>query len=274
MTQPSANYRNALTPEWISQSDQALFNSARSRSSLPGWIDRVSFARPGLFQVDAAILDTRDLKASTFVFPESVRPDTGVPPLDLSPDESSFVWLAQGYEEQPRLGVTNWRTGDSYVLPIDRLRMRFNTASSLDPRWVQHHFQWTRNANGADVLSERPNFSPLPYKGDLERGKPGEYQGYTLRPGGEGLRTAIVDLLVRDLRGERVPDDPGAFQQQVKVNGKTISVSVIGSPSYVSVSMDAPEGDPQAMATIAARLDAALTSGKYDALFVATAESK
>ncbi|HYC48368.1 MAG TPA: SGNH/GDSL hydrolase family protein [Burkholderiales bacterium] len=28
MTQPSANYRNALTPEWINQSDQALFNQA------------------------------------------------------------------------------------------------------------------------------------------------------------------------------------------------------------------------------------------------------
>jgi hypothetical protein len=255
-------------------SDQARFAVARAQSALPGWIDRTSFAQPGRYQLDAAILDTRDLSANTFVFPESVRPDTGVRPLDLSPDESSFVWLAQGYEEQPRLGVTNWRTGDSYVLPIDRVRMRFNTASSLDPRWVQHHFGWTRGANGVDVLTERPDFVMLPYRGDLELGQPGEYQGYTLRPGGEALRDAVVELLVRDLGGERLPDDPGAFQQQVKVNGKTISVSVIGSPSYVAGSMDAPEGDRQAMSMIAARLDAAFASGKYDALFVAAPELK
>ena len=72
-------------------------------------------------------------------------------------------------------------------------------------------------------------FVVLPYRGDLEPGKPGEYQGYTLRPGGEPLRNAIVELLVRDLGGERLAEDPGAFQRQVKVNGRTISVSVIVS---------------------------------------------
>ena len=66
----------------------------------------------------------------------------------------------------------------------DHLGARFNTASALDPRWVQHHFQWTRGTKGGDVLSERPDFVVLPYRGDLEPGKPGEYQGYTLRPGG------------------------------------------------------------------------------------------
>ena len=33
--------------------------------------------------------------------------------------------------------------------------------------------------------------------------------------------------------------------------------------------MDAPEGDPRPMSAIAAKLDAAVASGKYDALFVA-----
>jgi hypothetical protein len=36
--------------------DQPRFEAARSHTALPGWIDRESFAQPGLFQIDAAIL--------------------------------------------------------------------------------------------------------------------------------------------------------------------------------------------------------------------------
>jgi hypothetical protein len=253
--------------------DQAHFTAARSHQPVAGWIDRMSFARPGLFKVGAAILDSRDLTTTALVFPEGVQPETGVPPLDLSPDERSFAWLAQGFDQEPRLGVTNWETGETYILPIERTRMRFNTASKLDPRWVQHHFHWTRAPTGFYVLTARRDFVVLPYQGDLELGRPGEYQGYALRPGGKELRAAVVDILVRDLGGLRLPAEPDDFQLRVTVDGKTVSVSVIGSPSYVTVSMDAPQGDPQAMSAIGAKLDAALRSGKYDSLFVVTREN-
>ena len=172
-------------------SDQARFATTAAHERLPGWIDRVSFAQPGLFQLDSAVVDTRDLTVASFSFPSESRPNMGVPPLDLSPDERSFAWLVQGPEDDPRLGVTNWRTGATYVLPIDRARMRYNTASALDPTWVRHHFLWTRGPDGADLLAERPAFAPLPYHGDLTLNKPGESQAYALRPGGEPLRAAL-----------------------------------------------------------------------------------
>jgi hypothetical protein len=250
-------------------SDSAHFDAARTHERLPGWVDRVSFARPGLFQLDSAILDTRNMTTVSFLFPDDLRPNMGVPPLDLSPDEQSFVWLVQGPDEDPRLGITNWRTGVSHVLPIDRSRMRYNTPSSLGPQWVRHHFQWIRGPEGTDVLAERPAFAPLPYRGDLALGKAGEIQTYTLRPGGEPLRTAMVNLLVRGFGGERMPDEPGGYQQRVRLNGKVLGVSVVDSPGYVYISMDAPDGDPQAMKAIATKLDAALATGEYDALFVA-----
>ena len=59
-----------------------------------------------------------------------------------------------------------------------------------------------------------------------------------------------------------------AVEHRVRVEGKVIGVSVVESPWYVSVSMDAPDGDPKVMTAIAARIDAALATGKYDALFV------
>jgi hypothetical protein len=249
--------------------DQARFRAARAHERLPGWIDRVSFAEPGLYQLDAAVIDTRSLTATEFHFPSDSGPNTAVPPLGLSPDERSFVWLAQGSDEKPLLGVTDWRASRSYLLPIDRARMRYNSESSLDLDWVRHHFEWQRGADGIDVLVQRSDFVPLPYRGDVALGKPGEYQSYTLRPGGEPLRNAIVDLLVRDLGGERLPEESGGYRQRVRVNGKMLNVSVIGSPTYVHVSMDRGDSDAQLMSAIGAKLDAALASGRYDALFVA-----
>ncbi|MEO5894917.1 MAG: hypothetical protein ABIS06_04395 [Vicinamibacterales bacterium] len=142
-------------------SDSKLFEAAQAQEPAPGWIDRLSFTRPGLFHLGSAILDTRELTATSFTSPEDPRPDQGVPPLDLSPDQRSFVWLAQGDDEHPRLGVTNWRTGASYILPLDRARMRYNTAAALDPAWVQHHFAWNSGDKNGKVLVERGGLRSL-----------------------------------------------------------------------------------------------------------------
>jgi hypothetical protein len=255
-----------LTPRQLT-ADRARFAAAAAHEPVPGWIDRSVFAEPGLFQLHAAVIDTRTFAATTVLFPEETLPNTSVPPLDLSPDERSFVWLVQAAEERVQLGVTDWRSNRSYTLPIDRTRMRFNTVSSFNPDWVRHHFEWRRGADGRDVLVERAYFVPLPHRGDLSLGKPGEYQSYTLQPGGEPLRDAIVEILVRDLAGEPLPDEPAGFRR-VRVKGKELSVAVIGSPTYVNVSMDTDASDPEVMSAIGTALDAALASGRYDALFV------
>ena len=65
-----------------------------------------------------------------------------------------------------------------------------------------------------------------------------------------------------------MPEEPGAYRQRVKVAGKIVNVSVIGSPEYVYVSLEGEDGDPDAMSSIAAKLDAAFATGSYDALFV------
>lgn len=260
-----------MTPRPLTN-DRARFTSAASATRVPGWLDRTSLAEPGLYQIDALVLDTRTLTAASFLFPNDDRPDSSLPPLDLSPDEQSFAWWAQSPEEQPRLGVTNWQTNYSYILPIDRARMRYASESMLDPAWVRHHFAWTHDANGIDVLAERPDFTPLPYRGEVELGKPGDYQSYRLSPGGEPLRDALVDVLVADLGAERLPD-PYEFARQVRLTGKTVNISVLGTPSYVSVSLQGVDGDPELMTRIAASLDAVLATGRYDALFVASKEA-
>jgi len=170
--------------------------------------------------------------------------------------------------ETRKLVVTNRHANQSYTLPIDRARMRYASELAFDPEWLRHHFEWTRGSNGVDVLRERPAFTPLPYKGELIIAKPGSIQSYTLRFGGAALRDAIVDVLLKERAGERVPEDPGAYRQRVKVDGKIVNVSVIGSPEYVYVTMEGGDGDPDAMSSIASTLDQTLATGRYDTLFV------
>lgn len=257
---------SAPSPQLIT-SDSALFKVKKDAKPLVGWIDRATLAEPGLYRVRGSVIDTRSLTAAPVADLEGANPDTNVPPLGLSPDERSFAWLAYAPNEGKQIVVTNWQANRSYKLPIDRRRMRYPSEASLDPAWLAHHFEWTPGADGADELRERASFTPLPYRGDLSLAKAGSIQSYSLQFGAAPLRDAVVDLLVKEMGGERVPEVPDSYRQRVKVNGKTVNVSLIGAPEYVYVTLEGDDGDPDAMTALAARIDAALATGKYDALF-------
>jgi hypothetical protein len=248
-------------------SDTGRFEAARASVVVPGWIDRVTFATPGLYRVSDSILDTRTLRTFTFEPPSSPSPVRAVPPLDVSPDERSFVWLAlDGTEDQPRLVVTRFESGATYVLPIDRARMRYIDFDALTPAWVHHHFTWERRADG-DLLVERPAFTPLPFQGRVTVGKPGAFQGYTLRPGSEALRAAMVAVLTTELGGVRLPDELNGYKQRVRLGSETLDVTFSSSSSTPDVTVSTHAGDPVLMKKVATRLDAALATGTYDDLF-------
>jgi hypothetical protein len=80
------------------------------------------------------------------------------------------------------------------------------------------------------------------------------------------LRDAVVDILIRNLKGEPVSDE-AEYRRRVRVSGKEVTVAVLGTPSYVYLTMD--DGDPQIMSAIAASVDAELATGRYGRLFVA-----
>lgn len=249
-------------------SDAAQFNDAKTRADVPGWVDRLALVAPGLYRLGDAVLDTEAGTVARFTLPSEPSADTTVPPLGVSPDRRSFVWFAhEGEHSAPVLVVTDWKASRSDVLPIDRTRIRYPSDKALDPAWVAYHFEWRPDADGVLHLVERQSFVPLPYRGELQLGKPGEYQSYLLEPAGTSMRDAIVGLLVSELHGERLPDDAGHVQLRVRIQGKTFSVMSLESPNYVSVSMDSTEGDPDVMTRIGGHIDAALATGRYDSLF-------
>ena len=79
---------------------------------------------------------------------------------------------------------------------------------------------------------------------------------------------------MRELGGERVTEEPGGYQQRVRLNGK---IAERGGDRLAVLHLrhdGRADGDPQVMSAIAARLDAALATGQYDALFVADEAKK
>jgi hypothetical protein len=248
-------------------SDAARFRAAKTIVAVPGWLDRTTFDTPGLFLTNDTVLDTRTMASWTFATP-TPYPITSVPPLAVSSDGRSLVRFAHdGSEDTPVLVVVDFRANRSYSLPIDRSRMRFSTYEHLDPAWVDHHFEWVRNGDGVDVLTERAQFAPLPHKGEFTPGKPGQYQTYTIRPGKEPLRAAIVSILMSEPGAERLADELNGYHQRVRIDGRILSVTVVDSAPYVYVSMESGKEEPEFMTRIAQRLDGAWATGKYDGVF-------
>jgi len=260
------------TPCWLNQaqpmtSDTAFMSSWRTRDEVPGWLDTGLLSAPGLYKLGPAVLDTRTLAVTEFEMPDEPSPVQSLPPLGLSPDEHSFVWFSDdSYRHRSTIGVTDWTNSRSYTLPVDRARMRFVDFMLLDPAWLQHHFEWQRGLDARDVLVERKGFVPLPYTGKLTLAKAGESQLYWLEPAGAKLRDAVVALLVDEYKAERVLEAADAYEVRVKLDGRVIGVS--NGSSYVAVSLDAANGDPEAMKGLATRLEASFATGRFDALFV------
>ena len=249
--------------------DTAVFRAASSRVAVRGRIDRIGYEHPGLYRLGSAVIDTRRLVVRQFTSDTAVRDEPSVAPLGISPDERSFVTYAStgGSAPAPLLLVTDFVAGRTYTLPIDPVRMRYPRPESLDPTWLEHHFEWQRGHDGVDQLAERRHFVPLPYRGEVSV----DYNGgrtYRIERGTEGLRGALLDFLVREFQAERQPADSGAFEVPLTIAGQTLGVVYSPDSHYISLSMR-PGGsqDTTLVPMIGQRFDAALATGRYDSLF-------
>jgi hypothetical protein len=136
--------------------DAARFEAARTKAAPRGWLDRTTMVEPGLYWIrDTAVIDTRTSTIHTFRLPNDTVYDPSIPPLGLSPDELSFVWLEGNLSDPHRLGVTRFKTGASYLLSIDPKRTPYGHGTEIDPEWLMQYFVWTRGQDGAHALAER-----------------------------------------------------------------------------------------------------------------------
>ena len=247
-----------------------------------GWFDRNSLDHAGLFLFDGglfvdgrAVFDSGRLAAYKVPEPKELSGGGWGAPLALSPDARSYVRLVEdrGPSASTSLLVSDFVGSRAYLLPVDRKRMHYLRSTQVDPAWLDHHFSWTRDGQGVDTLSERPVFTPLPYRGEASFGSgaiPGPLT-YYLWGTGEEMRKAVVDLLVAEMKAEPLPADKDPRFLLLRIEGKEIWVfHDSASPGTAVVWVSAKGGDKAEnglVAAIGARIDAALATGKYDAMF-------
>ena len=244
-------------------SDPAAFRKGARRVPR-GRINRVAFDTPGLYVVGSGVLDTRRLEVHPYSEPDRFSITPAVRPLGVSPDERSFVRFGSYYsaDNQTAVAVADFVGNRSYLLDVDEARMRYATLDAIDPAWLMHHFEWQRGSEGTDSLVERKGFVPIPYHGRFAMP-----DSYWLEPAREALRDAIIELLVDDFKGERVPVETYAYHYPVKIDGKIINVAYGGTGNYVAISLPDGATDRALLDSIARHVDKALATGKYDALF-------
>ncbi len=248
--------------------DTAVFRKAAHSMSPEGRVDRTSFETPGLYLFDKAILDTRDRTIRRTDFPVIWNVVDRIPPLALSPDQKSYVRVAHDPDSSSVevLEVFNLSNNQRYRLPIDRHKLRYGTIDDLDPAFVTRYFKWEKGSDGSEQLVARSDVKPLPYRGRLSFSEPSyrEYRVYLAR---ESLRTAMIDWLVAEFKGERVPVEEDRYSQRVTIDGKTIYLSWSEDDEHVGVWMDRGS-DTALILTIAERFDKALATGQFDQHFV------
>jgi hypothetical protein len=249
--------------------DVSAFKRAKEMETVPGTIDRTTYARPGEYLFQESVLATSPPAVHHFTPSSPATIDVNVPPLGVSPDGHRFVRFGWNEENVRVLIVTDVTTGERTLVPVDLARMRFSKVGLLDPAWLQHYWTWTRGANGAYALEPRSGVQPLPWKGLLT--PPNQSPEYQVGPAGEAMFEAMASFLTAEMGATRTPEDQAASGWQAHLTGTVLHLFDNTSEHHVTIYLD-QGADTKVLATIAERFDAALATGKYDALFTPEVE--
>jgi hypothetical protein len=254
-------------PQWLEQQPRAVDPAPAlfGRIHLEGgrWLIA------GLF----ALLDTHTLSVHRLPFPPQRAYGSRI--LLRSPDGLSFVRLATGgdYPVKAHLIVFSLNSAQSYSLPIDAQRMRHSQLDDLyNPQWLDHHFEWRRDATHGDRLTERAAFTRLPLAGRIEGGPTGtEYHLENVDP---AMETHFLRYVEQQFGGRRIThDDPAAIGDDgqrplehwryIVVGETTIAMVYIGYSGELHVWRQRGP-DTAIIDTVAAPFDAAVRAGKFD----------
>lgn len=248
--------------------DAERFARERDARLTAGWIDQTTFASSGSYLFEGALLITDPASVRRFAAPLTVLINVNVPPLGLSPDGRSIVRVAFPHDgtKGEVLVVTDAVTGTSTILPIDQKRLRVGTTRALDPRWLTHYFAWERGADGVDRLAIRQRVTPMPYQGFTTTTIDG-YHEYHVQPAGQPMLDALKSFLAVEFGATRTPADESAYGYQARVGDQVVHLLANERDSSVAVFMEL-NTDTHLVATIGARFNAALATGKYDRLFM------
>jgi hypothetical protein len=106
---------------------------------------------------------------------------------------------------------------------------------------------------------------PLPYRGTFRQPMSSSRE-YLVKPAGAAMFDAFTAWLAAEMGATRTPEGLAASSYQVHVDGQVVHVSNDESDHHVGIYIDSGK-DSRLVTKIGERFDAALATGKYDALF-------
>jgi hypothetical protein len=217
---------------------------------------------------DYTVLDTRTLEHFTFAYHKDAGHNQFKPPMELSPDQRSFVRFGSTSppENKPVLIVYDFKANSSYLLPLSRTFHRYTEWEEIDLAWLHHYFKWERNGEGIDLLVPNAGVAPLPYHGRLSHEPDTDYREYRLQPVLPAMVDSLAQFLEQEFAAQRLPPKyESSSGYEFRVGEHPISVS--GHEDHASVYHDHGTPSGPTVEAIASRFDAALKTGRYDALF-------
>lgn len=214
----------------------------------------------------STVLDVNTLKSYPVKEAYGAYPNQFKPPISFSPDHSSFVRYGSGSENESLFIVFDFLGDSTYLVPLDRRIMRYNTWEEMDQTWFNHYYEWRDVPGGHQRLAAREGVTPLPYKGQLVVDQyDSTYIEYNLLPVKAEMRETVVEFIEREFQGKRQGPDLSGSTIELLVGSDTVNVLLHEDQVGIFVNRG---GDPGIIRRIGERLDQALATGRYDQLFL------
>ena len=150
--------------------------------------------------------------------------------------------------------------------------MRFSQVGLLDPEWLAHYLTWTRGGGRRVRARGRAAGDAAAVEGAVDSAERTRAR-ISGRAGGRSDVRGDGAFLTTELGATRTPEDEAASGTgwQAHLNGQVVHLFDNTREHHVTIYLD-QGADTKVLATIAERFDAALATGKYDALFTTDVE--
>lgn len=234
----------------------------RSVPSKPGTFYRDALVNTALYQFPECVLDMR-----TFTIHPIKRDAYGneladMPPVGVAPDVSKFARVL-GDIGKPSLAVFTTSTGAREDRSVSNTPSPTGDWMDVDQAWFNNYYEWKHDADGTYNVVPSPLALAMPHRGRLKQ-EPG-YRQYDLSPVDSTMGEALIEFMIKEMGGERLPAREYASSVEVKFNEGV--VHVMSSDNRVSTFMERGSNTIH-MVTLARKFDAALATRRYDSHFL------
>lgn len=237
-------------------------SAAKVLWALAGNFKRNAMTNTSLYVFPECVFDARTLKVRE-IPREKIENDLNtIAPVGLSPDAKKFARVV-GDQGKPVLAVITIATGARQELSVQSAQSPTGDWKDVDRTWFDNYFKWEATANGEYEVKPSPLALALPRRGRLKQ-EPG-YRQYDLSPVDSTMRDVVIDFMVKEMSGERVPGKPGDYAIDVKLKDAVLHVAY--DENRIGVFADR-SANTLPVATFAAKFDKVLATRRYDSLFL------